>query len=190
MVVAAGGGRVVAAERGHGGHRGQRDGQLGGHGEGRVPPHPGAARDAGRQRLAGGGGLGLGGGGGPRRAGQGVGAGGLQGLLRHFGLGRECLGAGVHERGAHLWLVVGSARPPHPVKADPRRVGGATVGGLAQVGGLGGHEEPPDGLRGVMHQGGGAGGAGQQRSRPAAERSERVWRAPEQRPWRKPQPGK
>lgn len=141
---------VEAAAGRHGGHGGEGDGELGGNGERRVASHPGAVGDAGCQRLAGRGGLGLGRGGGLRCIGEGVGPGGLQRLLRHFGLGREGLRAGVHEGGAHLWLVgVGCARP-HPVKADLGGVGGAAVGGLTQVWGLGGDEEAPVGLRLAM----------------------------------------
>lgn len=141
---------VVSAAGGQGGHGGEGDGELRGDGEGRVASHPWAAGDARRQRGAGRGGLGPGGGGGLGGGGEGVGPGGLQGLLRHFGLGGEGLSAGVHEGGPHLWLVGVGGVLPHPIEAELSGVGGAVVGGLTQVWGLGGDDKPPAGLRRAM----------------------------------------
>lgn len=135
-----------AAVGGRGGHRGQRDGEFGGHGEGGVAPHPRAAGEAGCQRCAGRGGLRPGGGGGLGGAGEGVGPGGLQGSLGDPGLGGKGLGAGVHEGGAHLWLVGVGSVWPHPVEAELRGVGGAIVGGLTQVWRLRRDHKPPAGL--------------------------------------------
>lgn len=138
---------VVATEWGHWRHRGERDRKLGGNGKGRVAPHPGAVGDAGGQRLAWGGGLRFRGGGSLVRVGEWVGPGGLQGLLRYFGLSREGLCAGVHDGRAHLWLVGVMCTGPHPIKADLGGVGGAAVGGLAKVWRLGWDKKPPVGLR-------------------------------------------
>lgn len=63
---------VVAAAGCHGGHGGQRDGELGRDGEGRVASNPWATGDAGGQRCVGCGRLRLGGGGGPGGGGEGV----------------------------------------------------------------------------------------------------------------------
>lgn len=141
---------VVAAAGCHGGHGGQRDGELGRDGKGRVASNPWAIGDARGQGCVGRGRLGFGSGGGPGGGGEGVRPGGLQGLLRHFGLGGEGLCAGVHEGRPHLWLERVGSVLPHPIKADLRGVGGAIVGGLTQVWGLRWDDKPPAGLQVAM----------------------------------------
>lgn len=63
---------VVAAAGCHGGHGGQRDGELGRDGKGRVASNPWATGDARGQRCVGRGRFGFGSGGGPGGGGEGV----------------------------------------------------------------------------------------------------------------------
>lgn len=121
---------VVAAEGRHWRNRGEGDGEFGGDGEGRVASHPGAVGNGGSQRLDGCVGLRFGSGGALCSVGERVGPGGLQGLLRHLGLGGEGLRAGVHEGRPHLWLEGFGCVGPHPIKTNLRGVGGAAVGRL------------------------------------------------------------
>lgn len=111
-----------------------------------MASHPGAVGNRRSQRLAGCVGLRFGSGGALGCVREGVGPGGLQGLLRHFGLGGEGLRAGVHEGRPHLWLEGVGRAGPHPVKTDLRGVGGAAVGRLTQIWGLGRDEKAPVGL--------------------------------------------
>lgn len=56
----------------------------------------------------------------------------------------------MHEGGAHLWPVGVASKLPHPIEAELGGVGGAVVGGLTQVGGLGRDGEPPAGLQAAV----------------------------------------